>query len=267
MNGKIIKNRQICDEHFLLSVKLPESFRSPLPGQFVMVREKGRIDPLLGRPFSVYSFEMKESAAIIELLYKVVGRGTLLLSKLKKGDPVDIFGPYGRAFDVSPEAKKVAFICGGIGVAPITFLISRYKNLSDMQDVESICYYGAASVKDLIGVGQIKKMCSHVRISTDDGSAGCEGFVTELFAKDISYYEPENSMIYACGPRPMLQRLSTLLKDNPLPCQILMEERMACGVGACLGCAVSTKQKEGKIEYKRVCKDGPVFNIEEIAWS
>ncbi|MEN6318591.1 MAG: dihydroorotate dehydrogenase electron transfer subunit [Syntrophaceae bacterium] len=267
MNGKIIKNMQICGDHFLLSVKLPKSFNSPLPGQFVMVREKGRIDPLLGRPFSVYSFELSKYAAIIEILYKVVGRGTLLLSKLKKGDPVEIFGPYGRAFDVSPEAKTVAFICGGIGIAPITFLISRYKNLSDMQDVEFICYYGAVSANNLVGFEQIREMCSEVHVSTDDGSEGYKGFVTELFAKNISLYDTLNSKIYACGPRPMLQRLSKLLVDNPLPCQILMEERMACGVGACLGCAVSTKQKEGKIEYKRVCKDGPVFNIEEIAWS
>jgi dihydroorotate dehydrogenase electron transfer subunit len=267
MNGKIIRNIQLCDDHFLLSVELPESFNPPLPGQFVMVREQGRIDPLLGRPFSVYSFELRKRAAVIEILYKVVGKGTLLLSKLRKGVPVEIFGPYGRAFDVSSDAKKVAFICGGIGVAPITFLIRQYKRLAGVRNVELVCYYGAAHAKDLIGIEQIKELCSHVYMSTDDGSAGFEGFVTELFAKDISLYDTINSKIYACGPRPMLQRLSALLKNNPIPCQILMEERMACGIGACLGCAVSTRQETGKIAYKRVCTDGPVFNIEEIAWS
>lgn len=267
MNGKIIKNMQICDDHFLLSANLPDSFPPPMPGQFVMVREKGRIDPLLGRPFSVYSFEMKKNVAIIGILYKVVGKGTLLLSKLRKGDPVEIFGPYGRAFDVSPEAKNMAFICGGIGVAPITFLMRQYKKLADVRNVRLICYYGAARAKDLVGIEQIKELCSHVHISTDDGSAGYEGFVTELFAKDISLYDTLNSQIFACGPRPMLLHLSNMLEDSSVPCQVLMEERMACGVGACLGCAVSTRQGTGKIAYKRVCTDGPVFNIKEIAWS
>lgn len=267
MHGKIVKNTQIKTGHFLLSVKLPESFQTPVPGQFVMVREKDRSYPLLGRPFSVYSIERREKTAIVEILYKVVGKGTVFLSMLKRGDLLEIFGPYGRGFEIFTQAGKVVLICGGIGVAPIAFLASHYRKLIDIRNVELICYYGARSAESLVGFENVKGSCSNVFISTDDGSTGYNGFVTEMFANDISSYDPENTKIYACGHRPMLKRLSELLLRNRLSCQVLIEERMACGVGACLGCAVRTNDEQGKGRYIRACKEGPVFNIQDISWT
>ena len=266
MDGKVVKNTQISTGHFLLSVKLPGAFQTPVPGQFVMVREKDRSYPLLGRPFSVYSIDRKKGTAIVEILYKVVGKGTVFLSMLKRGDLLEIFGPYGRGFEIFPQAGKVVLICGGIGVAPIAFLASQYRKLIDLKNVEIICYYGAKSAEYLVGLVNIKGSSSNVFISTDDGSTGYNGFVTEMFANDISSYDPENTKIYACGHRPMLTRLSELLLRNRLSCQVLIEERMACGIGACLGCAVKTNDKERKVTYLRACKDGPVFNIQDIAW-
>ncbi len=246
MNGTVVKNKEICAGHFLLSVKLPESFKTPMPGQFVMTREAGRIDPLLGRPFSVYHFERSGNEATVEILYKVVGKGTLLLSRLREGDFVAVLGPYGRAFDVFPEAGRVVFICGGIGVAPITYLASHYRRRTGARNVKLVCYYGASKAENLVGIEKIKDICSKVFISTDDGSAGYQGLVTEKFAEDVSSYEPGTSKIYACGPRPMFKQLSELLAENPVSCQILMEERMACGVGACLGCTVLLNDAEGQ---------------------
>jgi dihydroorotate dehydrogenase electron transfer subunit len=266
MLGSIIKNKKIIDGHFLLTMKVPESFQTPMPGQFVMMREKGRMDPFLGRPFSIYTFERSNNKVIIGILYKVIGKGTVLLSKLKKGEPMEIFGPYGNAFDVSPNLKKVVFICGGIGIAPLTLLVSHYRKLVDEGNIKLICYYGATSADMLVGIEKIRELCSDIFISTNDGSAGYRGFVTEMFAEDIPLYDPVDSKIYACGPRLMLQRLSDLLAGNTLPCQISMEERMACGVGACLGCSIETQDRVGNSIYKRVCKDGPVFNIHDIAW-
>ncbi|MGO9139514.1 MAG: dihydroorotate dehydrogenase electron transfer subunit [Syntrophales bacterium] len=266
MNGKIIKNDEISTGHFLLSVTLPESFQTPMPGQFVMMREPGRIDPLLGRPFGVYGFERSQDEVTVEILYKVVGKGTLLLSRLTEGDFLEVLGPYGRAFDIYREAEKVIFVCGGIGIAPITYLASHYERRADARDVELVCYYGASKAENLVGIEKIKKICSAVLISTDDGSVGFQGLITERFSADISSYDSGSAKIYACGPRSMLKQLSELLAGESVFCQILMEERMACGVGACLGCTVLLKGGEGKGEHARACIEGPVFNIGDIHW-
>ena len=264
MQGQILKNKKINTGHFLLSVKLPGAFQNPVPGQFVMVREKGRIDPLLGRPFSIYNIEHGEGTVTAEILYKVVGKGTGLFSMLKKDDLLDVLGPYGRGFEISPRVDKVVLICGGIGVAPIAFLASHYRKLINRRDTQMICYYGARNTKYLVGLEGLKGLCSSVFISTDDGSTGYNGYVTELFAKDISLYDSENTKIYACGHRPMLKRLSELFSGQRLFCQVLIEERMACGVGACLGCVVKTNNKGELNPYMRACKDGPVFTLAKL---
>ncbi len=266
MNGKILKNEEICTGHFLLKVRLPLTFKAPMPGQFIMAREPGRIDPLLGRPFGVYGFEGSQDEVTVEILYKVVGKGTLLLSRLTEGDFIEVLGPHGRAFDIDPDAGKVVFVCGGIGVAPITYLASHYRRLTKAKDVELICYYGASKAANLVGIEKLKKICSHVFISTDDGSHGFQGLITERFSADISSYDPGSAKIYACGPRSMLKELAELLVENSVFCQILIEERMACGLGACLGCTVLLKEGEGRGEHARACMEGPVFNIGDIHW-
>jgi dihydroorotate dehydrogenase electron transfer subunit len=266
MNGKIVNNEQISAGHFLLNVKLPLAFKAPMPGQFVMAREPGRIDPLLGRPFGVYSFERLQDEVTVGILYKVAGKGTMLLSGLREGAFIQVLGPYGRAFDIYPEAGKVVFVCGGIGVAPITYLASHYKSLAAARHAELICYYGASKAENLVGIEKLREICSHVFISTDDGSHGFRGLITERFSADISSYDTGSSKIYACGPRSMLKQLSELLAGNPVSCQILMEERMACGLGACLGCTVLLKDGGGRGERARVCVEGPVFDIADIHW-
>jgi dihydroorotate dehydrogenase electron transfer subunit len=265
MLGKIIRNTKIIDGHFLLAVKLPQSFQTPMPGQFVMVREKGRLDPLLGRPFSVYTFARMENAVIVEILYKVVGKETSILSMLKRGVLLEIYGPYGSAFNITTNTKKVVLICGGIGIAPLTFLASHYWGLAT-GDIDVICYLGATGAAKLVDVARMEALCQGVFISTDDGSMGYHGTVTELFARDVTSYESSNAAIYACGPRPMLKKLSEMRVMRALPCQVSLEERMACGVGACLGCSIETYDREGKSTYRRVCKDGPVFDIRDIIW-
>lgn len=266
MVGKVIKNREVIDSHFLLSVKLPASFPTPMPGQFVLARQVGPNDPLLGRPFSVYHFDRRSKEVIVEILYKVVGRGTMLLTGLKRGSELEIFGPYGNAFDIVPHSEKAVFICGGIGVAPIVFLASHYKTRINTGQVQVVCYIGATCAEKIVGLDRMREDCSDVFISTDDGSMGYKGSVTEMFTEGMSVYNPENTNIYACGPRSMLKRLSETLLANPIPCQVSLEERMACGLGACLGCSVETNGRAAGGPYMRVCKDGPVFNIQDIAW-
>jgi dihydroorotate dehydrogenase electron transfer subunit len=265
MLGKIIFNREIAKDHFLMSLKMSNHFSSAevpfqgiTPGQFVMLRLKGSEIPFLGRPMSIYRLYPSASDLIMELLYRVVGKGTSVISRLKPHDELDILGPLGRGFDIFPHCKRVVLVAGGIGIAPLSFLGHYYGTDTVSKSPQIICYAGAQRKDLLVGLDRIGEICSDIRISTDDGSRGYHGLVTELFEQDIQSYNSD-SMVYSCGPFPMIKRLAEILKNQAVPCQVSVEERMACGVGACLGCAISVKSG-----YKKVCSDGPVFDIDEF---
>jgi dihydroorotate dehydrogenase electron transfer subunit len=273
ITGKIIMNREVAAGHFLLSLRVAPSFSTPAPGQFIMVKVSDSYDPFLRRPFSVHDFKRFEDRAVVEILYRVTGRGTMLLSHMSPSAEVEITGPLGHGFTIFPERKNVILIAGGIGLAPISFLAGYYsafsrRNGATNKDLQCrvICYLGARTSDALVGVERIKELCKEVRISTDDGSRGYHGNITDLFRKDIGSYNPEDAVVYACGPTPMLKALAEIFAGEMIQCQVSMEERMACGIGACLGCAVSVKGAGGETAYKRVCKDGPVFPIHDIVW-
>jgi len=266
--GQIVQNRELVPRYFfLMSVKLPESLATPLPGQFVMVRVRDRRDLLLGRPFSIYAFARDKTAPVIELLYRTTGRGTIALSRLKSGEYLEILGPLGHGFDIFPEMKKIVLLAGGIGVVPLSFLASHYRKLPINDRLRIIAYLGAKSADHIVGMDRLQETCTDVKISTDDGSSGYHGFVTELLADDMESYLHGDSVIYACGPPAMMKRLAKLLGDRPISCQVSVEERMACGVGACLGCAIHVKAVGDKTRYRRACQDGPIFDIREIIWN
>ncbi len=257
----VSSQRETVKGHFLVVLKVSASFSESLPGQFVMAGIKSCDHPFLSRPFSIYSVYSHGKDTFMEILYKVVGKGTEAFSRLREGDAVNILGPLGKGFDVSPECETIVLIAGGVGIAPLSFLAERYEK--DCRSAEIICYLGAGSLEDLVGLDRIEGICSVVKISTDDGSWGYPGPVTELFKRDMQFHGENNYRIYSCGPEPMLKSLHTVLKDKPVSCQVSLEERMACGVGACLGCVV--KRTSGNLV--RVCKEGPVFDINTIDFS
>ncbi len=266
MTGTIIDNRPAAPEHFLVSVRLPGAFPAPLPGQFVMVREAGRTSPLLARPLSVLGFKANPDHGVLELLYRVVGEGTTLLSRMKPGEGLSVMGPLGRGFTPPDGAKEVLFVAGGVGVAPLSYLLNSGLMTSESgRSLRKSFYFGARSAELLACLDRLRDSCE-LGICTDDGSRGYCGSVTDMLARDIGGCDPQETLIYACGPTPMIRSLKALLKKRPIPCQVSLEERMACGLGACLGCAVAIRrQKSGRgIEYMRVCKDGPVFDLEEV---
>jgi len=242
-------------------LKVSASFRESLPGQFVMVRIKNSDDPFLSRPFSIYSVHSRGGDTFVEILYKVVGKGTEAFSRLRAGAVLNMLGPLGRGFDVPSTCKKIVLIAGGVGMAPLSFLAERCGKETDGAEIN--CYMGAGSLEALVGLDRIEEVCSVVKISTDDGSRGHHGPVTELFGRDIDLHADNDSRIYSCGPNPMLRSLHELLKDRRVVCQVSLEERMACGIGACLGCVVKTKS-DGLV---RVCKEGPVFDIDSVDFS
>jgi dihydroorotate dehydrogenase electron transfer subunit len=273
IEGEIIANGAVAADHYLMSVELPRSFPVPSPGQFVMVRAAGRQEPLLSRPLGVYGFHRNPNYAVLDLLYRVCGKGTGVLSRLTHRDRLQILGPLGRGFDVAPEKKHIILIAGGVGIVPITYLAYHYGMLGRLHHEKAtasgrniVGYLGAKCCDNLIGQERLAMYCSEVKISTDDGSLGCCGLVTDMLSADLDSFSARDTAIYACGPAAMMRTVAEILESRAIPCQVSVEERMACGIGACLGCAVRVNVPGGGYAYRRVCKEGPVFDIREIVW-
>ncbi len=255
----VLDQRCVAPGCYLLALDMPDVFLESAPGQFVMLRFVDNASVFLPRPLSIHSVYSHDGRVVLELLYQVVGEGTRLLSQLQKGDLVWVNGPLGQGFDLDVQAKRIILVAGGMGIAPIRFLAEA---LSCQSGLGMICYHGARSADALLAADNIKPLCRAYHPATDDGSAGHHGFVTDLVAKDLDAYDNDASILYACGPHPMLTSLARVVDDRKIRCQVSIEARMACGVGACLGCAVMTV--EGI--YKAVCKDGPVFNMDALVW-
>ncbi len=264
MTGKIIDNRCTAPGHFRMSVRLPPSFTTPAPGQFVMIHEAGRGEPLLARPLSVFDFHRRGDHCVLELLYRIAGRGTSLFSGMRPGDEATILGPLGSGFILPAGIRRAVLVAGGVGAAPLHFLIRSGILTAGVENrCEAIFYLGARTENLLTGFERMKDFCD-LRMATDDGSRGHCGPVTDLLKRDIKDDDPKETVVFACGPTPMVLALGRLLENSPIPCQVSLEERMACGIGACLGCAIAVGGPGKTTEYRKVCEDGPVFDLREI---
>jgi len=248
-------NRKITSSLYLLTIHPLKRVKRPRPGQFLMVSVGDGLDPLLKRPFSIYRW----LGGDLQILYRVVGRGTAMLRDKGVGERLDIIGPLGNGFPrMGREYEGIILVAGGLGIAPLFSLA-----VAERQRV-SIFFYGARTRTDLVGLRDLKDIGIRVGISTDDGTYGYKGTVIEhlrwflssrLSGTTIRYH------LYGCGPRPMLREMAVVAEEYGLTGHVLLEENMACGIGTCLGCAVKTKDG-----YRRVCKDGPVFSMEDIVW-
>jgi dihydroorotate dehydrogenase electron transfer subunit len=264
-DGQVIRNVEVAPDHFRLTLRLSSSFATPYPGHFVMIRESDHREPLLPRPLSVYGFHREGGYAVLDLLYRVVGRGTSLFSRLRSMSSLTVLGPLGRGFTVDRDVRKVILVAGGVGVAPLTFLLHEsYSRTNASGKTQTTAYVGARTAELLTGLDRLDGFCD-IRVATNDGSAGHQGLVTDLLRCNMDGYAPEETLIYGCGPAAMIRSLGLLVRKTAIPCQVSLEERMACGIGACLGCAVAITDSKGKSDYQRVCHDGPVFNIREIS--
>jgi len=263
-NGKITGNIPVAPGHFILSIALPVTFPEPSPGQFVMVRNLLSGKAMLSRPFSVHGFHRKRHQSVLELLCRVAGRETKLLSGLNAGAGVEVLGPLGKGFTTKENVKKILLVAGGVGVAPLAFFVR--ERTKDPSKAAISLFLGAKTGEIAVALaGNLSDSCT-VQIATDDGSLGFHGPVTDILAAELHSCDDERTQILACGPTPMTRALAALLSDNPVHCQVSLEERMACGVGACLGCVVPVRDTQGDEIYKRVCKDGPVFDLRELLW-
>lgn len=249
--AKVVSNTPAPSGIYNLVMEEPGLAELAQPGQFVNIRVSGSTAPLLRRPISIHWVD----GIRVEILFQVVGQGTELLAQVRPGDTLDVQGPLGRGFQ--PGEGRPVLVGGGMGIAPLGFLAQSLTGR------EVTCLLGARN-GELLGASGGDRLMSlgmEVIAATDDGSLGHQGLVTELLAKSL----PENAFIYACGPKPMLRAVAGLALDKGLPCQVSLEEHMGCGVGACLGC-VCKGVSAGKETYKRVCINGPVFDVREVSW-
>ena len=234
--------------------------RHAKPGQFLMVRPVKFQEPLLPRPFSIHRIQ----GNFIEILFKVVGLGTKLLADVRGGDLLEVRGPLGKGFQLDFSGEPV-LVAGGMGVAPLLFLAESIQNLPKWPfRFPAKILLGAKTKKELYCLREFERACVEVLVATEDGSSGHRGLVTDLLTKLFPKKESAISL-YTCGPNPMLKAVARWAVQRKVFCQVSLEARMACGLGACLGCVVAKKNQAG-ISYVNVCQEGPVFQANEIVW-
>ena len=254
----ILYNNNIGPSYFQMGLTWPQE--PAVPGQFVMVKVSDCAEILLRRPFSISALIRSKGDPVgIELLYKVVGLGTRLLSKYRKNDQLDILGPLGQGFDLKDFSGPHFFVAGGIGVAPIRFLVEYLADLG--KDLNSCqVFLGGRSRTDLLCRKDFSRLKVPLIITTNDGSDGDQCLITHPVALALQRSRPTG--IFACGPGPMLSCLAGIVQKYQVPCQVSIETMMACGMGACLGCAVESAENSNR--FLHACLDGPVFNINQI---
>lgn len=221
-------------------------------GQFIEIRVTDEIDPLLRRPISIHNIEEN----IVEFVFQVKGKGTEILSKKELGDKIDILGPLGNGPFIFEGKKNIAIIGGGIGIFPLYELAKQAKQ----NNISVNMYLGFRSKDFVVLEDEYKNVSDKFVLTTDDGTYGEKGFAIDILKEDIKSGNIDG--IYACGPLPMLKAVQKLAKETDISTQISLEERMGCGIGVCLGCAVKVNLEETM--YIHVCKAGPVFDANAV---
>jgi dihydroorotate dehydrogenase electron transfer subunit len=267
----VTENVRLARDTFRIRLLAPELARAIRPGQFVMLRRPGCTDPLLGRPFALYDTVLDESGqpTAVDIVYLVVGKLTGILSQLRAGDSLDLWGPLGNGFpDLGPKVcDHVGLVAGGIGQTPFLAHIREllgergYAGSPARRQAGRVSlYYGVRSADLAAGVEDFRAAGAEVHLASDDGSIGFKGFVTQL----LQTQSPPNRLV-GCGPEPMMGALAKIAKSWNVPCHLSLETPMACGLGICFSCVTRVRTGTGW-DYRRVCVDGPIFDAECLAW-
>ncbi len=238
---------KINDSTHLIKVYSPSIAASAKPGQFCNIKVSDNNFPLLRRPFSICDVNGDE----IHFLFDIHGEGTRLLCNKKNGDTLDILGPLGSGFKIEGDYDTAVIVAGGLGSAPFPFLIKKLP-----ANKKIVSFVGGRS-KDLVLTYGLK----NVFTATDDGSDGFNGTVVELLKMELENFSKNKIRIFSCGPNPMLKALQLFSIQNNYDCQLSLESAMACGFGICQGCPVESADGES---YLLVCKDGPIFNADQV---
>lgn len=255
-NIELIRSESLTPDIVRLTFHAPEIAAAAHPGQFVMVQTSASLDPLLRRPFSIHQVGRDGT---VQILFKALGKGTARLARQQPGTFISLLGPLGNGFS-GPASAPACLVGGGLGIAPLLFLASRFQQ----QGINPSVILGARTSAELLPLlADFHNLGLTVQTTTDDGSLGVRGFVTDILKNIPDPVHSPPPVVYACGPKPMMAAVFVLCQRQKFPCQVSLETTMACGFGACLGCAVPV-QRGG---YAHVCTDGPVFAAEELVWS
>ena len=255
-NYEIVKNKQIAPDYFLMEINASEIAQKGIPGQFVHVKvteDSKTYDPLLRRPFSFYDIDKKQG--IIKLVYELVGKGTKILTKFSSGDSINILGPLGNGFNINHSHKKPILIGGGMGIVPLYYLARELiKN-----DLEITMMIGGNKEENIkFFIKQLEKLDLNLHIATIDGSRGYKGTVLDLWKENNDKFQKKD-YIYSCGPEAMLSEIKKYAGNLNIKGEFSLEARMGCGIGVCLSCVCKTVDGN-----QRVCKEGPVFALNEV---
>ena len=255
LGAEIVDNKILVPYVYQLTIKVAKLASEIKPGQFIMIKVAPGLEPTLRRPFSLHRVD-KETGTV-QIIYQVVGKGTEILSRRKPGEEIEILGPLGNGFDLG-EAERIGFVGGGMGIAPLLAVAEQA-----VQEGKEVVSFLGAKTGDYLLVKKELARLGKIFIVTDDGSVGEKALVSKPLEKYLKHHDLD--LLLACGPTPMLKALAAIVGAHGVKTQLSLEQRMGCGIGACLGCVVPIKADtpEGFV-YKRVCSDGPVFWADEI---
>lgn len=248
---QVLEKKALAKDIFSIVILCPEIAEIAQPGQFVHILPKGCT---LRRPISIC--EIDKEKGTLRIVFIVKGDGTKQISEINEGSLIDMLAPLGHGFTVNKSFKKVVLVGGGIGTPPMLPLAKIYGE-------KSIVISGFRSAEAVILQEDFKKTGAETILCTDDGTTGMKGFVTQPLKELLE--QGSIDAVYACGPMPMLKNISAFAESANVYCEVSLEERMGCGIGACLVCACKTK-KDGEEHFAHVCKNGPVFNAKEVIW-
>jgi dihydroorotate dehydrogenase electron transfer subunit len=269
--AKVKEVRDLGAGNYLLTLSSPEQARLVRPGQFLMVKccEEVGEHPLLRRPFSVFAIHSHARTGNpigLEILVKDVGAGTHKLARMRPNQELHALGPQGRPFQLSKEiGREVRFACliaGGVGIAALHLLARELLAL----EASPVLFYGARTAQELVLRDYFEHLGIETHYTTEDGSFGGQGLVTTPVGRFLREHSRESIRMYACGPWAMMRAAHALALRHNVPCEVSLEARMGCSLGACMGCVVRANSGRGPSRYLRVCMEGPVMNSRMIDW-
>lgn len=256
-SAKVRFNKKVARETYLMGLESSGIAAEARPGHFVMIRVREGTDPLLRRPFSICA---TERGRLFHILYRIVGRGTSIMSEARKGNNLSVLGPLGNVFKLPKPNESPILVAGGIGIAPIIFLAGVIGK------DDALIMAGFRAGEDIVDFDACGLSGFPISIATDDGTVGHPGFVTDLLQGHLAKTKKNYPLVFACGPVPMLRKTAAITRDHGIPGQVSLEAYMACGVGACQGCVVKAASAEKQV-YFSVCEHGPVFDAASLDWA
>jgi dihydroorotate dehydrogenase electron transfer subunit len=271
----IVENVRLARDTYRVRFECPEIARLIVPGQFIMLRLAGVNDPLLGRPLALYdtACDAEGIPLSLDVVYLTLGKLTRRLAEQQPGALLEVWGPLGNGFPPVPT-KNLIMVAGGIGQTPFLALGKEYLGQQmygdplreiPRADKVTLCY-GVRDASLVAGASDFRSAGFDLRLSSDDGSIGHHGLVTDLLGQLLEETRGEDRLVVCCGPEPMMEAVADLCHLHETRCYVSLETPMACGIGICFSCVAKVRQSDGTWDWKRTCVEGPVFEADKIVW-